>query len=61
MKKKHEGASRFIEAGGTLIELMQQGGWRTLAQVQRYAHADDAHIRKVLNGHAAATAVNPGS
>lgn len=45
---RHEWASRYVEAGGTLIELMQAGGWRTLAQVQRYAKAEKARIRQTL-------------
>jgi integrase len=45
---RHEWASRYVEAGGTLIELMQAGGWRTLAQVQRYAKAEKARIRETL-------------
>jgi integrase len=45
---RHEWASRYVEAGGTLIELMQAGGWRTLSQVQRYAKAEKARIRETL-------------
>jgi integrase len=46
---RHEWASRYVEAGGTLIELMQAGGWRTLSQVQRYSKAEKARIRETLN------------
>jgi integrase len=45
---RHEWASRYVEAGGTLIELMEAGGWRTLSQVQRYAKADKDRIRETL-------------
>jgi integrase len=46
---RHEWASRYVEAGGTLIELMQAGGWRTLSQVQRYSKAEKARIRETLS------------
>jgi integrase len=45
---RHEWASRYVEAGGTLIELMEAGGWRTLSQVQRYSKADKDRIRQTM-------------
>jgi integrase len=56
---RHEWASRYVEAGGTLIELMQAGGWRTLSQVQRYSKAEKARIRETLG--ALAQSVRPGA
>jgi integrase len=44
---RHEWASRFMEAGGTLTELMTAGGWSSLLMVQRYSKADDARIAAV--------------
>lgn len=36
-------ATRMLEAGATLEEVREQGGWSTLAMVQRYARIVDAH------------------
>lgn len=45
---RHEWASRFIEAGGTLVELMTVGGWSSLDMVQRYARAEQGRIAAVM-------------
>jgi integrase len=45
---RHEAASRYIEAGGTLTELLALGGWSSLSLVARYSHADAARIRETL-------------
>lgn len=45
---RHELSSRYVEAGGTLVELMQAGGWRTLSQVQRYSKAERSRIRETM-------------
>lgn len=45
---RHEWASRFLEAGGTLRELMDAGGWSSLAMVQRYASSSRDRIAAVL-------------
>jgi integrase len=46
---RHEGASRFLEAGGTLRELQLLGGWSSLELIQRYAKADRDRIRRTLS------------
>ncbi|MGE3278109.1 MAG: tyrosine-type recombinase/integrase [Vicinamibacterales bacterium] len=38
---RHTGATRFIASGGSLRDLMQQGGWRDIESVMRYAHPSD--------------------
>jgi len=35
---RHTGAAWFLKSGGTLQELQLQGGWKSLAAVQIYAH-----------------------
>ncbi len=45
---RHEWASRFIEADGTLVELMTVGGWSSLDMVQRYARAEQSRIAAVM-------------
>lgn len=44
---RHEWASRFLEEGGTPVELMEAGGWTSLAMVVRYANAATKRIRDV--------------
>lgn len=46
---RHEAASRFIEAGGTLRELQELGGWSSLELVERYAKVDRERIRETLS------------
>ena len=45
---RHEGASRFLEAGGTLRELQELGGWSSLELVERYSKVDRERIRQTL-------------
>jgi integrase len=51
---RHEWASRYVEAGGDLVSLMEVGGWSQLSLVQRYARASQDRIRitleKIANG-----------
>lgn len=35
---RHTWATRFLEAGGTVPELMAYGGWTSLAAMRRYVH-----------------------
>jgi integrase len=46
---RHEGASRFVEAGGTLRELQELGGWQTLKMVERYSKTNRVRIREALD------------
>lgn len=45
---RHESASRFLEAGGTLRELQELGGWSSLELVERYSKVDQERIRRTL-------------
>jgi integrase len=45
---RHEWASRYVEAGGDLVSLMEVGGWSQLSLVQRYAKASQDRIRFTL-------------
>jgi integrase len=45
---RHEGASRFVEAGGTAREVQVLGGWSSLDLVERYTKADRNRIRQTL-------------
>lgn len=45
---RHEAASRFLEAGGTLRELQVLGGWSSLELVERYSKVDQERIRGTL-------------
>jgi hypothetical protein len=45
---RHEAASRFLEAGGTLRELQVLGGWLSLEMVERYSRVDRERIRRTL-------------
>lgn len=44
---RHTGATRFMAAGGTLRDLMQQGGWADIESVMRYAHPSDELVAAV--------------
>lgn len=46
---RHEGASRFLEAGGTLRELQVLGGWSSLELVERYSKVNEQRIREALS------------
>jgi integrase len=45
---RHEAASRFLEAGGTLRGLQELGGWSSLELVERYSKVTRERIRKTL-------------
>ena len=45
---RHEWASRYVEAGGDLVSLMEVGGWSQLSLVQRYAKTSHERIRATL-------------
>jgi integrase len=57
---RHEAASRFIEAGGTLRELQVLGGWSSLELVERYAKVEQERIREALS-RVKLPALNPAS
>jgi integrase len=42
---RHAWASKLAMNGVDLLTLQRLGGWRTLSQVQRYAHLSDDHLR----------------
>lgn len=44
---RHTGATRFMASGGSLRDLMQQGGWSDVESVMRYAHPSDELIAAV--------------
>jgi integrase len=46
---RHEAASRFLEAGATLRELQELGGWSSLELVERYAKVTRERIREALS------------
>jgi integrase len=46
---RHEAASRFLEAGATLRELQELGGWSSLELVERYSKANRERIREALS------------
>ena len=46
---RHEAASRFLEAGATLRELQELGGWSSLELVERYSKATRERIREALS------------
>jgi integrase len=46
---RHEAASRFLEAGATLRELQDLGGWSSLELVERYAKVTRERIREALS------------
>lgn len=45
---RHEAASRYLEAGGTLRELQELGGWSDLKMVERYSKVNRDRIRETL-------------
>ena len=45
---RHEAASRYLEAGGTLRELQELGGWSDLKMVERYSKVTRDRIRETL-------------
>ncbi|HEY5998267.1 MAG TPA: tyrosine-type recombinase/integrase, partial [bacterium] len=46
---RHTWATRYMEAGGTVAELMKHGGWSSLRMIERYAHATAAHTYATLD------------
>ncbi|MGE0041501.1 MAG: tyrosine-type recombinase/integrase [Vicinamibacterales bacterium] len=44
---RHTGATRFMKRGGSLRDLMEQGGWRDIESVLRYAHPSDELVEQV--------------
>lgn len=44
---RHTGATRFMATGGSLRDLMQQGGWADLESVLRYAHPSTELVASV--------------
>lgn len=46
---RHTGASRLVEAGVDLRTVQELGGWKTLTQLARYAHASDARRLQAVN------------
>lgn len=44
---RHTGATRFMASGGSLRDLMQQGGWADIESVMRYAHPSDELLAAV--------------
>lgn len=46
---RHEAASRYLEAGGTLRELQELGGWSDLKMVERYSKVSRDRIRETLD------------
>ncbi len=45
---RHTWASRFVMAGGDPLTLMEEGGWASLAMVQRYAHLSKGHRQAAM-------------
>lgn len=45
---RHEAASRYLEAGGTLRELQELGGWSDLKMVERYSKVTRERILATL-------------
>lgn len=46
---RHTGASWGAQAGVTLEERMQQGGWKDERSARRYSHLDDSQIHRAAN------------
>lgn len=53
---RHTFASRLVMAGVGLRTVQELGGWKTLAQVQRYAHLSEAHKAEAVERLAIAPA-----
>jgi integrase len=45
---RHTFASRLVMAGVDLLTVMQLGGWKSLAMVQRYAHLSPGHRQSAI-------------
>jgi len=45
---RHTFASRLVMAGVDLMTVMQLGGWKSLAMVQRYGHLSPSHRREAI-------------
>jgi integrase len=45
---RHTWASYYVMGGGSLYELMQDGGWKSISMVQRYAHLSTGHRRQAM-------------
>lgn len=58
---RHEAASRFLEAGATLRELQELGGWSSLELVERYAKVTRERIREALSRMALPSQPSPAS
>lgn len=56
---RHTGAAWMLKSGATLQEVQHQGGWKTLAAVQIYAHLDPRQLQDVADrfGNLAANAL----
>ncbi len=46
---RHTGAAWMLKSGATLQEVQKQGGWKTLAAVQIYAHLDPRQLQDVAD------------
>lgn len=46
---RHTWASWHVMGGTSLRDLMELGGWASLAMVQRYAHLSSEHVAKAAN------------
>jgi integrase len=46
---RHTWASWAIQAGGTLQQVMQLGGWKSLTMVMRYAHLAPDHLAEAAS------------
>jgi site-specific recombinase XerD len=55
---RHTVASRLVMAGVDLLTVMQLGGWKSLAMVQRYGHLSLGHrknaVERLVTGSAPA-------
>jgi integrase len=45
---RHTFASRLVMAGVDLLTVMQLGGWKSLAMVQRYGHLSPGHRQSAI-------------
>jgi integrase len=46
---RHTGASRMLAAGVDVKTVMEIGGWKNLAVMQRYLHPTDERKREAVN------------
>jgi integrase len=61
---RHTFASRLVMAGVDLLTVMQLGGWKSLAMVQRYGHLSPGHRQSAIErlvARAAATSTHEGA